>query len=87
MFDLAANEATCIPQASSGAAGLASPRIPTTGIINQTSVNTQAQQASQPVPMTMLSSNQSYGDPFGVQCLLNLMFMVTFESVDAMATT
>ncbi|GHO92643.1 hypothetical protein KSF_026910 [Reticulibacter mediterranei] len=87
MFDLAANEATCIPQASSGAAGLASPRIPTTGVTNQTSVNTQTQQASQPAQMTMLSSKRSYGDPFGVQCLLNLMFMVTFESFDAMATT
>jgi hypothetical protein len=35
----------------------------------------------------MLSSKRSYGDPFGVQCLLNLMFMVTFESFDAMTTT
>jgi LCP family protein required for cell wall assembly len=88
MFDLAANEATCIPQASSGAAGLASPRIPTaTSTANQTTANARTQQANQPAQMTMLSSKQSYGDPFGVQCLLNLMFMVTFESFDAMATT
>jgi LCP family protein required for cell wall assembly len=87
MFDLSANQATCIPQAFSGTAGLASPRIPTAGSLNLPAASVQTQPTGQPAQMTMLSSKQTYGDPFGVQCLLNLMFMVSLESFDAMATT
>jgi len=94
MFSLTANQANCIAQASSGTAGLASSQIPSGTATNQNSAaprtNTaeaSAQTMNQLVQTNMLSIVSSHGDPFGVQCLLDLTLMVALESFDAMTTT
>jgi LCP family protein required for cell wall assembly len=94
MFSLTADQANCIAQASSGTVGLASSQIPSGTATNQNSAASRtntaeasAQAMNQLVQTNMLSIVSSHGDPFGVQCLLDLTLMIALESFDAMTTT
>ncbi len=91
MFSLDANTATCIPQTAANTAGVASARTPAGTTINQNSTvsSTSAAEASalamtQIARTNLMSMDSSHNDFVGVQSLLDLMFMVVLESLDAM---
>lgn len=89
MFSLDANTATCIPQTSANTAGVASMPSGTETNQNSTMTSTRTAEASaqamtQLARTNMMSMGNSHSDPLGVQSLLDLMFMVVLESLDAM---
>jgi LCP family protein required for cell wall assembly len=93
MFGLG-GQANCIPQASANTAGVASSSIPSGTATNQNTATSRADEAmtsaaviNQLARTNMLSVGSTHGDPFGVECLLDLTLMVALESFDAMTTT
>jgi LCP family protein required for cell wall assembly len=78
---------TCVPQVNNGSlSGLAS----TSSLTASVSTNTSAfslqvsRQAAHVAQLSATSLSQAYGDIFGLRALLNLTFLVTFESLDSM---
>lgn len=92
MFGLTAQQATCIPQASTGTATVASAAQPASSASARATTSSNA--TAQAVNLGKLARTNalqvSQGDTTGstgVRALLNLMFLVSLESPGAMATT
>ncbi len=83
MFDLG-DQARCEPQASIGSPYLASTTLPVASSVSTDKTWQLFSQFDQMAQINTTSVQASNGDLFGIHSLLDLMFMVVFESFDAM---